>query len=642
MVLLRKALGDITNTAAVAGSAKSKSDEDPARKSPAVRVQRLQRCSSAKSIESRTPRSAPSTTPRSAPGGSQSPLGPKALSVSVLWASTPPLPGQGGRGLTTKEAESGKAAWANALWEQRDRRDQVLPKVLALRERSAALVAAKAAAEEAQQKHLAALTEATASHSSRVPALTERLAELRSRLRAAGEEAEAEARKGRLLRLGLEAKRRELERQTQKLIQLTAAEAAKVEEGRSKAAHSAGLLFAAVAAAAELERRSLLLAENVVGARHFHNMYLSLKGNIRVFCRIRPRLPTEKEEEVKVEIQEEQRLTVHSGPQRSVTGLAEQNSSWEFAFDHVFTQSATQADVFKEISMLVQSALDGYRVAIFAYGQTGGGKTYTMDGPQAEQMDPGEVGVIPRTVDLIFSELEELREKGWDFGLAVTMLEVYNDAVYDLLSPRSAQGTREPRQIAITDSRSGFDQFAARSVSSASAVHALLRRAARERRTESTLCNDRSSRSHVIFQLSLTGSRDDGLHCKQVNGLLSLVDLAGSERLEKSGASGERMREAQHINRSLAALGDVVEALARRGQKSASSHHIPYRNSRLTMLLRDSLGGDAKALMFVNVSPCLSQLGETLSSLRFAAKVHACTVGTARRHVAEGLSQKVP
>mmetsp|Transcript_91573 Transcript_91573/g.212967 ORF Transcript_91573/g.212967 Transcript_91573/m.212967 type:complete len:305 (-) Transcript_91573:111-1025(-) len=245
--------------------------------------------------------------------------------------------------------------------------------------------------------------------------------------------------------------------------------------------------------------------------------------------------------------------------------------------------------------------------------------------------DAGQAaGVIPRAVDLIFSELQELRQRGWAFEVHATLLEVYNEAVHDVLS-RVGDAAMD---TSVRASQHG-QQFTARRVEDGTGVHALLRRAARQRHVAATACNDGSSRSHMVFQLAIEGCCEAGSHRKEVRGLLSLVDLAGSERVERSGAVGERLREAQHINRSLSALGDVIEALARKGQHGRDSGHVPYRNSRLTSLLKDSLGGDSKTLMFVNISPCFRHLTETLSSLRFASKVHTCNVGVAKRHVAD-------
>jgi len=344
---------------------------------------------------------------------------------------------------------------------------------------------------------------------------------------------------------------------------------------------------------------------------------------VRVFCRLRPVLPHEECESLNVHLKDDcQRLTVYGAPELSVTGMSEKTRSWDFEFDHIFRQGTSQDTVFEEISLLVQSALDGYRVAILAYGQTGSGKTHTLIGGSESE----EAGMIPRTVDSIFKEVEQLKQNGWEFEVHAALAEVYNDTVLDLLA--------SPKAGEADEHQAGFRRVHVRD---AAAVHALLRRANRERHVAATAANERSSRSHMVFQLSLGG------HCvipgqeREVSGQLSFVDLAGSERLQNTGAVAERLKEAQHINRSLSALGDVIEAVCRKSSRgtAAAAVHVPFRNSRLTMLLRDSLGGDSKTLMFVNVSPSQEHLGETLSSLRFASKVHACSVGVARRHVAD-------
>lgn len=522
---------------------------------------------------------------------------------------------------------------ANALWDQQQRRSELLASVLELRRRSAAAKARLSSLQNQATGCQAGLSDGQARHAAQVLTAVDRQAAVRSDLEKLKADAAPDERKWNLLSKGVAAKELECQRQQQRIGELAAAWQLKEAEAEAKTKLCKILAEAEQTMAEKLNAFAAMAADAVPAFRTLHNCYLNLKGNIRVFCRLRPARP----EEVGAKFElDDHSITFHSVVQKNVTGLVDQSSSWDFSFDQVFAPESSQEQVFEEIVPLVQSALDGYKVAIFAYGQTGGGKTYTMDGPQGPQEENtrGEhAGIIPRTVDLIFQELEELIAKGWHFDLAATLLEVYNEAVYDLLSVKgSSAGSlserRAPEAATGTDPRHSADMFTSQTVKSAAAVHLLLRRAARERRTASTLCNDRSSRSHAIFQLSLRGRRAES---EEVSGLLSLVDLAGSERVEKSGASGERLKEAQYINRSLSALGDVVEALAKKGQKADPRHHVPYRNSRLTMLLKESLGGDSKALMFVNISPCQHHLAETLSSLRFASKVHACNVGVAKR-----------
>ena len=160
--------------------------------------------------------------------------------------------------------------------------------------------------------------------------------------------------------------------------------------------------------------------------------------------------------------------------------------------------------------------------------------------------------------------------------------------------------------------------LAAVTVDSAAHAASLVSKAVAARTTHKTKMNDHSSRSHMVFTLKLTGTDGSG---GPIRGVLNLVDLAGSERLSRTGATGDRLKEAQSINKSLSALGDVIAALAEKAP------HVPYRNSKLTYLLQNALGGDAKTLMFANVSPVAESAQETLCSLRFAAKVNACAVG---------------
>ena len=165
-------------------------------------------------------------------------------------------------------------------------------------------------------------------------------------------------------------------------------------------------------------------------------------------------------------------------------------------------------------------------------------------------------------------------------------------------------------------------------VKDAAQVSSLLQRAAKARSVGRTQMNEQSSRSHMVFTLRLDGS--NAKTGQSVGGVLNLIDLAGSERLSRSGATGDRLKETQSINKSLSALGDVILSLHNRDS------HVPYRNSKLTYLLQPCLGGESKTLMFVNVAPSVDSANETLCSLRFAAKVNACEVGTARKQTRKG------
>lgn len=364
--------------------------------------------------------------------------------------------------------------------------------------------------------------------------------------------------------------------------------------------------------------------------RKLHNDVQELKGNIRVFCRVRPLLKSEfsrpdarMEDELghfvlggrTGEEQEEIQMLQES---ESASGNA-QHKTFPFAFDKVFGPGATQDVVFDEISQLVQSALDGYRVCIFAYGQTGSGKTFTMEG--GARNDQQQAGMIPRAVQQIFSTAEALKEKGWSFALEASYLEIYNESIRDLLSGPSEDGGKY--EIRHANGRTTVTDLHVVPVGSPSEVMSLLGKAAHNRAVAETQCNERSSRSHSVFTLRLVG--ENSITTEKVDGLLNLIDLAGSERLSQSGSTGDRLKETQAINKSLSSLGDVIYALANK------ESHVPFRNSKLTYLLQHSLGGNCKTLMFVNVSPARGNFQETLCSLRFATKVNACQIGTARR-----------
>nr|XP_014346898.1 PREDICTED: kinesin-like protein KIFC1 isoform X2 [Latimeria chalumnae] len=291
----------------------------------------------------------------------------------------------------------------------------------------------------------------------------------------------------------------------------------------------------------------------------------------------------------------------------------------DFSFDHVFQPAASQGEVFEEISLLVQSSLDGYNVSIFAYGQTGSGKTFTMEGP--DNMTFGTTGMIPRAVKQIFAGAEELRAKGWSYEFTASFLEIYNETIRDLLVSKPEK-EYEIKRVCNSNEDLYVTNLKYVPVTSEEEVNHLLCMAKTNRSTAKTAINDRSSRSHSVFQLKLQGKNTaKNIQCTSV---LSLIDLAGSERLDKSLSTGERLKETQFINSSLCNLSQVISALANKEQ------HVPYRNSKLTYLLQNGLGGNSKTLMFVNISPVEENFSESLNSLRFASKVNECVIGTAR------------
>ncbi|KAL5972829.1 hypothetical protein ACLOJK_039635 [Asimina triloba] len=303
--------------------------------------------------------------------------------------------------------------------------------------------------------------------------------------------------------------------------------------------------------------------------KKLHNEILELKGNIRVFCRVRPLLPDDD-----CNGTESAAISYPSSLEFLGRGVdvRQNGQNYSFTFDKVFNHEASQQEVFVEISQLVQSALDGYKAS---------------------------------------------------------MLEIYNETIRDLLySNRSSnQDNSAPgKQYTIKHDANGntyVSDLTVVDVCSIREVSSLLHQAAQSRSVGKTQMNEQSSRSHFVFTLRITGVNESTE--QQVHGVLNLIDLAGSERLSKSGSTGDRLKETQAINKSLSCLSDVIFSIAKK------EDHVPFRNSKLTYLLQPCLGGNSKTLMFVNVSPDPSSANESLCSLRFAARVNACEIGVPRR-----------
>ncbi|KAJ0014288.1 hypothetical protein Pint_19739 [Pistacia integerrima] len=342
--------------------------------------------------------------------------------------------------------------------------------------------------------------------------------------------------------------------------------------------------------------------------RKLYNQVQDLKGNIRVYCRVRPFLNGQANRASTVDNIEEGNISITTQLKYGKEGRK------TFSFNKVFSPAATQAEVFSDTQALIRSVLDGYNVCIFAYGQTGSGKTYTMTGPK-ELTEEG-LGVNFRALSDLFI-LADQRKDTISYDICVQMLEIYNEQVRDLLVT-DGQNKRYPF------SQNGINVPDANlvPVSTTSDVLYLMDLGQKNRSVGATAMNDRSSRSHSCVTVHVQGR--DLTSGAILRGSMHLVDLAGSERVDKSEVTGDRLKEAQHINKSLSALGDVIASLA---QKNS---HVPYRNSKLTQLLQDSLGGQAKTLMFVHISPELDALGETISTLKFAERVATVELGAAR------------
>lgn len=348
-------------------------------------------------------------------------------------------------------------------------------------------------------------------------------------------------------------------------------------------------------------RDQLFQAE--LARRNLHNQIQELKGNVRVYVRVRPSEAGEGDAGIECE-----------PDNRSLNINSEEGKEHGFQFDHVWSNKANQADVFNEVAPLVQSSLDGYNVCLFSYGQTGSGKTFTMQG--ANMGDSR--GIIPRSIEKIMDEAGRLTEQGWQYRLEVTFLEIYNENVRDLLLDNSS----EQSNLQILMNPEGgchVPDLTRIEVTDRSQIDGIMRRAAKHRSVASTNMNSRSSRSHSVFTLHLTGTNE--LKNVVLKGSLNLCDLAGSERLDKSGATGDRLKETQAINKSLSCLAGVFASLA------SKNNHIPYRDSKLTYLLQQCFSAQGKTLMLVNLSPASASCGETLCSLRFARQVNNVDLG---------------
>ncbi|KAM7469316.1 hypothetical protein LguiA_007499 [Lonicera macranthoides] len=343
--------------------------------------------------------------------------------------------------------------------------------------------------------------------------------------------------------------------------------------------------------------------------KRLYNELIEVKGNIRVFCRCRP-LSQDEIAKGSTSI-----VDFDSSQEDELQIIGSDSAKKQFKFDHVFRPEDNQEAVFAQTLPIVSSVLDGYNVCVFAYGQTGTGKTFTMEGT------PENRGVNYRTLEKLFMISNE-RSKIMRYEFFVSMLEVYNEKIRDLLVANS-----EPtKKLEIKQSAEGTQEVPglveARAYDT-NEVWELLKSGSRVRSVGSTNANELSSRSHCLVRMTVRG--ENLLNGQRTRSHLWLVDLAGSERVGKIEVEGERLKESQFINKSLSALGDVISALA------SKTSHIPYRNSKLTHMLQSSLGGDCKTLMFVQISPSSADLGETICSLNFASRVRGIEHGPARK-----------
>ncbi|XP_007525822.1 kinesin-like protein KIF16B isoform X3 [Erinaceus europaeus] len=351
-------------------------------------------------------------------------------------------------------------------------------------------------------------------------------------------------------------------------------------------------------------------------------------ASVKVAVRVRPMNRREKDLEAKFIIQMEKSKTTITNLKipEGGTGDSGRERTKTFTYDFSFYSADTKSPdyvsqemVFKSLGTdVVKSAFEGYNACVFAYGQTGSGKSYTMMG------NSGDSGLIPRICEGLFSQINETTR--WDeasFRTEVSYLEIYNERVRDLLRRKSSK-TFNLRVREHPKEGPYVEDLSKHLVQNYGDVEELMDAGNINRTTAATGMNDVSSRSHAIFTIKFTQAKfDSEMPCETVS-KIHLVDLAGSERADATGATGVRLKEGGNINKSLVTLGNVISALADLSQDAANplvkkkQVFVPYRDSVLTWLLKDSLGGNSKTIMIATISPADVNYGETLSTLRYA------------------------
>ncbi|XP_010140802.1 PREDICTED: kinesin-like protein KIF15, partial [Buceros rhinoceros silvestris] len=339
----------------------------------------------------------------------------------------------------------------------------------------------------------------------------------------------------------------------------------------------------------------------------------SVEGDaIKVYVRVRPPSEgtalTDGEQGLCLSVLSANTIRLHSKPEPKI-----------FTFDYVANMETTQESVFSSVAKnIVESCMNGYNGTIFAYGQTGSGKTFTMMGPSdSDNFTHSLRGVIPRSFEYLFFLIEREKEKagsGKSFLCKCSFIEIYNEQIFDLLDSASAGlFLREHIKKGVF-----VDGAVEQVLASAAEAYQVLTMGWRNRRVASTSMNRESSRSHAVFTITVESMEKNNEVVNIRSSLLNLVDLAGSERQKDTHTEGLRLKEAGNINRSLSCLGQVITALVDVG--NGKQRHICYRDSKLTFLLRDSLGGNAKTCIIANVHPGSRCFGETLSTLNFAQR----------------------
>ncbi|TFK29955.1 kinesin heavy chain [Coprinopsis marcescibilis] len=327
-------------------------------------------------------------------------------------------------------------------------------------------------------------------------------------------------------------------------------------------------------------------------------------NNIKVVCRFRPVNKIEEREGGDVVVSFSDNFTTAFMRSAQLSSGPEKDG---FTFDRVFPMNTNQLEIFEYgIKDIVKDVLDGYNGTVFAYGQTGSGKTFTMMGSDIDSSDLR--GIIPRITEQIFQSIVE-SDSHLEYLVKVSYMEIYLERIRDLLAPQNDNLQVHEEKSKGVYVKNLSDYY----VSSAQEVYEIMKTGANSRVVTATQMNAESSRSHSIFLISIQQRNTETGALKTGN--LYLVDLAGSEKVGKTGASGQTLEEAKKINKSLSALGMVINALT-----DGKAKHIPYRDSKLTRILQESLGGNSRTTLIINCSPSSYNEAETLSTLRFGIR----------------------
>ncbi|XP_034020112.1 kinesin-like protein KIF1C isoform X2 [Thalassophryne amazonica] len=339
-------------------------------------------------------------------------------------------------------------------------------------------------------------------------------------------------------------------------------------------------------------------------------------ASVKVAVRVRPFNSREISRNAKCVIQMQGNTTCITNPKQSKDGAK------NFTFDHSYWSHtmaddpnfSSQKQVYKDIGEeMLLHAFEGYNVCIFAYGQTGAGKSYTMMGKQ----EPGQEGIIPQLCEDLFQRVSKNSDPDLTYSVEVSYMEIYCERVRDLLNPKS-QGNLRVREHPILGPY--VEDLSKLAVTGFTDICDLMDVGNKARTVAATNMNETSSRSHAVFTIVFTQKRRDQLTSLDTEKVskISLVDLAGSERADSSGAKGMRLKEGANINKSLTTLGKVISALADMNNKKRKSDFVPYRDSVLTWLLKENLGGNSRTAMIAALSPADISYEETLSTLRYA------------------------